>query len=72
MEHEIEMARFGEILGAAFGAFDLLFLDEGSHLLDGESFRALVKGLFNQVVAAESPFARLAVDEGVVEAVEMA
>ncbi len=71
-EHQVEVARFGKVVSAALGAFDFMGADEIGHLGDAHPIGALLQGLFDQVVAAESAFASFAVDESVVKPLEMA
>jgi len=71
LEHEIEDARFGEIALTTFGTGDFVGFDLFGHLGKGHPVGVFVESVLDQVVAAKARFARLAVDQGVVEALDV-
>lgn len=71
-EHEVEVAGLGKVLRAALGAFDFMLMDQLVHLGDRKAICILVERLFDEVIAAEAPFAGFAIDQGIVEALEVA
>ena len=71
MKHQVECARFCEIHGAAFGAFDFMRDDEIGHLRKAHAVGVFVQSALYEMIAAKSSFAGFAIDEGVIEALDM-